>query len=267
MEKIQANKYYKHFDDSERPTIEYFVGLFNQMQFKHQRILTDFLDPREFQILKTIVGNQAGLFSFGGINNAEKVRAILDPDWMPAIKSDFEISLFEIHYPSKFYQLRHSDVLGAIANLGIDLSIFGDILNFEDRWQFFVKKDFASYIQDNLPQIGRATISLEELSLEKVIIPEDNSLEQTEIVTSLRLDTLVSALTHKSRNQAQELISQGEAKLNWHSVTDFNIILNIEDLLSVRHFGRAKITQIMGTRKGKYKVVFQLWKSQKIRKN
>ncbi len=30
MEKRQASSFYQHFDESERPTVDYFVGLFNQ---------------------------------------------------------------------------------------------------------------------------------------------------------------------------------------------------------------------------------------------
>ena len=46
MEKRQASSFYQHFDESERPTVDYFVGLFNQFLFKNESILTDFLNPR-----------------------------------------------------------------------------------------------------------------------------------------------------------------------------------------------------------------------------
>lgn len=72
MEKRQASSFYQHFDESERPTVDYFVGLFNQFLFKNESILTDFLNPREQYIFQEIVGGYAQLYSFGGYPNAEK---------------------------------------------------------------------------------------------------------------------------------------------------------------------------------------------------
>ena len=35
MERRQASKFYPHFNQEERPVIDYFTGLFNQIIFKH----------------------------------------------------------------------------------------------------------------------------------------------------------------------------------------------------------------------------------------
>ena len=59
MERRQASKFYPHFNQEERPVIDYFTGLFNQLIFKHEPILTDFLDTGKRAILRTIVGNDA----------------------------------------------------------------------------------------------------------------------------------------------------------------------------------------------------------------
>lgn len=55
MEKRQASSFYQHFDESERPTVDYFVGLFNQFLFKNESILTDFLNPREQYIFQELL--------------------------------------------------------------------------------------------------------------------------------------------------------------------------------------------------------------------
>lgn len=72
MERRQASSFYPHFEQEERPTIDKFVGLFNQLIFKQEAILTDFLDPGKREILKTIVGNDALVQEYGGYKNAEK---------------------------------------------------------------------------------------------------------------------------------------------------------------------------------------------------
>ncbi len=87
MEKRQASSFYQHFDESERPTVDYFVGLFNQFLFKNEPILTDFLNPREQYIFREIVGGYAQLYSFGGFSNAEKNRMLLCC-WIEGCKPD-----------------------------------------------------------------------------------------------------------------------------------------------------------------------------------
>ena len=51
MDKRQASSFYPHFAIEERPTIDQFVGLFNRLLFTGQAFLTDFLDPRQRQIM------------------------------------------------------------------------------------------------------------------------------------------------------------------------------------------------------------------------
>lgn len=82
MERRQASKFYPHFNQEERPVIDYFTGLFNQLIFKHESILTDFLDPAKRDILKTIVGNDAFIQEYGGYSDAEKKRVFLSEEWV-----------------------------------------------------------------------------------------------------------------------------------------------------------------------------------------
>ena len=73
MEKRQASSFYQHFDESERPTVDYFVGLFNQFLFKNEPILTDFLNPREqyiFREKETCAPSRSRFFS--GKRNCEQ---------------------------------------------------------------------------------------------------------------------------------------------------------------------------------------------------
>lgn len=74
MDKRQASSFYPHFAIEERPTIDQFVGLFNRLLFTGQAFLTDFLDPRQRQIMETIAGGEAIVQAFGGYEEAEKCR-------------------------------------------------------------------------------------------------------------------------------------------------------------------------------------------------
>lgn len=149
MERRQASKFYPHFNQEERPVIDYFTGLFNQLVFKHEPILTDFLDPGKRAILKTIVGNDAFIQEYGGYPNAEKKRVILSEEWLNLQPSDYQIQPYEIIYPQKFAKINHSAVLGTLANSGIDTNIFGDIITDDQgKWQFFAKKKWPIFLKN-----------------------------------------------------------------------------------------------------------------------
>lgn len=108
MERRQASKFYPHFNQEERPVIDYFTGLFNQLIFKHEPILTDFLDPGKRAILRTIVGNDAFVQEYGGYPNAEKKRVYLSEEWLNLRPSDYQIQPYEIEYPQKFTKINHN---------------------------------------------------------------------------------------------------------------------------------------------------------------
>ncbi|RVU70299.1 RNA-binding protein [Lactobacillus xujianguonis] len=264
MEKRQASSFYPHFDTEERPTIDYLVGLFNNLVFKKQSILTDFLDPGQREILKTIVGNDAFIQEFGGYEGAEKKRVYLSEEWENLSPQDYQITPLEINYPQKFLQLRHGAILGTLANSGISLDTFGDIItDGNGNWQFFVKAELLDFFTEQIDRIGRAHVKIVPISLKKVLEPEDNSVEVTAIVASLRADAILAGVSKQSRGQIKQAVEAGLVKLNWHDLENSNIMVKVKDVLSLRHFGRLQIIDIVTTRKGKYRVVFKLWQTQK----
>lgn len=264
MERRQASKFYPHFNQEERPVIDYFTGLFNQLIFKHESILTDFLDPAKRGILKTIVGNDAFIQEYGGYSDAEKKRVFLSEEWVNLRPDAYQIQPYEIDYPQKFIQINHSAVLGTLANSGIDTDTFGDIItDGNGKWQFFAKKELADFFEEQIDRIGRAQVKLKPITSKEVLVPEDDSSEKTEIVASMRIDAVLSGISKQSRGQIQKMINSQLVKLNWHDVIDSNIMVKENDVLSLRHFGRILIEDVSATRKGKYKVVLKLWQTKK----
>lgn len=262
MQRRQASSFYPHFEHEERPTIDKFVGLFNQLIFKEKPILTDFLDPGKREILKTIVGNDAITQEYGGYKLAEKKRMYLSLDWENLQIKDYKVVPIEINYPIKFTKLTHSSILGTLANSGVETETFGDIItDGNGKWQFFVKEELKNFFLEQVDRIGRTQVRLKEISFKDVIVPEDTSQEKTEIIASLRVDSVLAGISKQSRTQIKKVIENKQAKLNWHDIQDSNIIVKVGDILSLRHFGRVEIMDITGTKKGKYKVVLKLWRT------
>jgi RNA-binding protein YlmH len=249
---------YQHFRPEEREFIDQVLNWKDYVDNAYTVKLTDFLDPREQHILKTIIGeNGSSKYQFfGGLSDTERKRALIMPDYFIPTQEDFQITLFEINYPTKFVTIEHPKVLGTLMSLGLKRGKFGDILIKDDRVQFLVSREINDYIKNNLESIGRATIQLKEIELEKAIIPENTLLEQSVTVSSLRLDTIISGVLNISRQKSLNIIHQGLVRVNWTLIENPSFECDTGDLLSVRGFGRVKILSIEGkTKKEKWRII------------
>ncbi|KRL63476.1 YlmH/Sll1252 family protein [Lactobacillus psittaci] len=261
LDKIQnRTKFLRNkFSESD---VNYLSGELSQLIFKEEEILTPFLDPAQRQILKELAGNDFSLQEFGGYHDFEKARVIIRKDWQYQEVNSFEVALFEINYNQKFSQISHGQILGVLANSGIQLSAFGDIItDGQGRWQFFAKQELADFFQNEIFKIGSTHVKIKKLPINHVLPVVDEHEENSYIVSSLRLDAVVSALSRISRKQGQGKITDGEIKINWHEEHDFNIMVKMDDVISIRHLGRIKIINITTTRKGRYCLEVYLWQS------
>lgn len=140
---------YQHFRKEEQPFIDTVIGWIRSVEDQYTPYLTNFLDPRQLHIVKTIVGknNEITIHSFGGYEAAERVRAFICPAYFTPTQDDFEISISEIRYPTKFATLSHGKVLGTLLSTGLKRDYFGDIVSDGVRWQVFVEKTTINYVE------------------------------------------------------------------------------------------------------------------------
>ncbi|WP_026692105.1 RNA-binding protein [Peribacillus kribbensis] len=249
---------YQHFRPEERELIDLFTGWREQVKDLYAPKLTDFLDPRELFILRSIIGadEEVQLHVFGGSEHAERNRALLCPSYFSPSQEDFQISLYEISYPKKFVSIEHRQVLGSLMSLGLKREKFGDVLMNSDRIQFIAAKEVDSYLRANLEKIGKASIKLDELPFSEAVETEEVWEETSLTVSSMRLDAVISALTKLSRQKAQLLIEQGRVKVNWRQTDQASFEIREGDILSVRGFGRLKIISLEGkTKKDKWRII------------
>src|SRR5699024_398975 len=93
--------------------------------------LTDFLDPREQQIIDMLVGTETDdlqLRQFGGGKYTERKRALIAPFYEPINEESFQLTVLEASYPDKFVSISHRDVMGTFLSLGLKRKKLGDIL-------------------------------------------------------------------------------------------------------------------------------------------
>lgn len=248
---------FQHFNGNEKVFVKKTLARVESVQRSYASKVFDFLDPREQEILESIV-NYVGDVSvdFDGVfEDAERCRAIVYPKDSGQY-NETEIVIFKARYLSKFVNIEHRNVLGSLLSLGIVREKIGDINVDEDSVYFVVSEDIASFIETNLTKIGSASIKLERITREEIPAIAEEWVERSVSVTSMRLDVVVAAITNLSRPQSQNLIEGGKVKLNWREDLSTSKTVELGDVLSIRGSGRKKILKFSGqSKKGKLRIV------------
>ncbi|AIM24779.1 putative RNA-binding protein YlmH [Melissococcus plutonius] len=248
---------YQHFRKDEHPFIDTVNSWLSKVELYYSPYLTNFLDPRQAYILETLVHqNNDLLYKFyGGYENAERQRCMIYPSYYQPSEEDFKISLVEITYPIKFATLSHGKILGTLVNMGIKREYFGDIISNGTKWQIFIGNEIESYIINQLDRIGKTSVYLSKKEDTELIVPKDNWIQEIDTVSSLRLDNLISAVYNISRQHSKKLIESGKVKVNWMENGHPDFIIGLQDIISIRGYGRIQLQAIENkTKKGKYRI-------------
>lgn len=248
----------QHFRKDEQPFIEQVIGWQREVEDRYAPKLTDFLDPRQRFIVESIIkqSNDLNIFTEGVFENAERMRMLIAPSYLAPTEEDFQIVVYSINYPSKFVQLRHPDVLGALLSIGLDRSKFGDIRLDEQTVQFALTNEIADYVRVNLTGIGKVKVHVEEVAKTTPYLQNDEQwIESSFTVSSMRLDVILATVANMSRQKAQSLINAGKVKVNWTVKEAAQFELQEGDIISARGFGRIKVIMTEGrTKKDKIRI-------------
>ncbi|MBO9130248.1 RNA-binding protein [Bacillus sp. 165] len=250
---------YDHFRPEEAVFVDKVKEWKEYAEHYHKIKLTDFLDPREQQIIKLVIGTHAdvSVHFYGVASDAERKRALICPPYVKPDIQDFSMELLQVDYAVKFQEIEHRQVLGALMSLGLKREKFGDIILCEDVVQIISAKEIADYIIMNLESIGRAKVSVRSVPFKTIAAVQEEWKEKAGTLTSLRLDVLIAEMFNLSRQKVQLLVKGGLVKVNWKTIEQPSFECLEGDVLSVRGFGRSKLLSIEGkTKRDKWKVVY-----------
>lgn len=182
---------------------------------------------------------------FGGYDGAERKLLGAFPEWQEPENELFPISVL---FARKKYprELSHRDYLGTVLSLGIERDKIGDILVTEDGAYIFVLEDIAGFICDNVSKVSGCGVEVLICEPDSVVIPEKKFCKIEAVAGSLRLDAVVAAMLKLSRNEAKTKILSGKVSVNHTEILNGDFMLKENDLLSVRGFGRAELSEIGG---------------------
>lgn len=241
-------KILQHIHEPEKITmLRHILDLPEIASRNYTTAASDFLDPYERRLVESIVHHFPDLIYRWLPEEAWERKCVVFSPY-PFDEVEEILSAFRITSSSP---LEHRAVLGSILGLGVERRKIGDVVIGSDSY-VIVKREIADFIETALKKVGNSYVTLTPISIESVPLAEEPWKEASAVVSSMRLDAVVRAVTHGRRDDVKAQLSKGLIKVNFKVIERAHEIVAADDLISVRGFGRIKILgDIAETKKGK----------------
>lgn len=243
-----------------KQTIKKFIDSLYIVEQKNTTYITDFMNPNEMKYcissINTFYNGEYKILP--SEDNCERNCIFLYN------KNSFFEEREDISYICANIQneiITHRDVLGALLALGINRNKVGDIIILEEKIIIVLKTSLVNFVISNLIKIGQYKISFREI--EKISFTSTNQNKEllNGIVSSLRIDSIISEILNISRGKAEKLIKTKKVKVNYEIITKTHIEVEENNLISVRGFGRFEFKKILGkTKKDKIRIEYEKFK-------
>ena len=211
---------------------------------------TPFLSPGEQASVTDLLnawGRPRHLF-FGGYEGAERAVCAFLPDWQEEADESEYMTALRCTY-RKEDTLTHRDFLGSLMAQGVTREKLGDILVSDGSCDLIVSRDIAPYLLQNVTSAGRVKLSVSEIELSDLSVPELKVKEIRDTVSTLRLDAVAASGFSMSRGKAQELISSGRVQLNYRETLKSDAPVAQGDVISARGLGKFEVAEVGGLSK------------------
>lgn len=190
---------------------------------------------------------------YGGYENSERAVLRFGDEAVLGYEQEFPIICIHIRpLMEKFAEsLSHRDFLGALMNLGIERSVFGDIKAGDKDAYLFCLESMGEYICDNLDKVRHTHVKCEIVN-DFSDLPEEKASEVVIQVSSARADAVISKVFNLSRNDSLELFRAGRVFIGGRLCENNSKEVKARDAITVRGFGKFIIDGEWGsTKKGK----------------
>ena len=235
----------------ERVLLAHILDKCEQSRNRNIPSATDFLSPadqRSAQDLLHAAAIHDGCAFCGGFARAERRMLLFLPDWQEEADESEYMTALRCTY-RKEDTLTHRDFLGSLMAQGVTREKLGDILVSEGSCDLIVSRDIAPYLLQNVTSAGRVKLSVSEIELSDLSVPELKVKEIRDTVSTLRLDAVAASGFSMSRGKAQELISSGRVQLNYRETLKSDAPVAQGDVISARGLGKFEVAEVGGLSK------------------
>lgn len=222
---------------------------------------TDFLDMYQVSLVESVLRkiDIKNYVFVGGYEEAERKILLIYPEKYDDKMINKNISnilkVIRISLPDDLVgKYTHRDYLGGVIKLGLKREKIGDILVDNTGADIIIMEEISTFLLSNIESLTRfqmSQITLEDISnIRKVEIKKE---EVKIIVSSLRLDNIVSELAKCSRSKAEQILNTERVFVNGQNETKKTKQIKQGDIVTIRGKGRFEVKEFVGsTRSGRY---------------
>lgn len=209
---------------------------------------TNFLNPSELKLATSYLNNEKINYSIYEPYPFMEKKIIYFGDY------DNFVTFYKISISK---EITHPNILGTLFSLGLTPNTIGDIF-IEDGYFYYTNLSRMNpFLEHNFLAINNEKITLNRVS--EIIIKRKQFEEYTIMVSSLRIDNIISKLASCSRNQALDMIKNKLVLLNYEEEIKAHTILKKDDIISIRRVGKFKIGEEKGYTK-KNNLILEIYK-------
>lgn len=253
----------EHQNKEDRLLLSRVEELADACRNQYRLTCSEFLDLRQRSLVQHHLAKASvpDYSFFGGYDDAERATVVFLPEYAEGMTpaeyfaedaEDNPLTVLRMTQKKGAPTLSHRDYLGALMGLGIRREVTGDILVREDGADVIVLRSMAEYIRSNLSQAGRSSLTIKEIPLQDMILPESDVREKNVSVASLRLDNVLGAGFGFSRAKSLEAVRSGQVFVNGLEIVKPDYPVNEGDKIVLRHKGRIVLRSVGGkTGKGR----------------
>mgnify|MGYP002344174612 CR=1 FL=1 len=265
---MDKERFLSHLEHEDRALAARLLDQVELALKKTEPVATDFLDPREKELLEEIIHYlpEVKKLNYGGYRGAERQRMVIVPAFYLTESVEPPLTYLAIKPLTKGVRTNtdfssetlftHRDLLGSVLGLGVKREKVGDLLIAGDEAQLVVAEEIGDFILTHLKKVGALAVVVETIDPEQLNIPVERIKEIKSTVASLRLDAVAGLGYGVSRTRMAREIKTAKVKVNWKPVTDPDYKLTTGDVLSIRGRGRVILVEVGGqTKKGRMGII------------
>lgn len=255
----------KNYNEEDKLLLSKILDKINFTKEKNKISNTDFLNLYEQKITEEFLKKikEENYIFYGGFKEAERKLLIVYPEKLFTV---FENSIpniediiktIRIELPNEMQgKYTHKNYLSGLMKLGIKREKLGDIIVDSSGADIIVIESILKFLLQELNTLKRFSKSkIYEISLEKIKQPKIEKEQIQIIVTSLRLDSIVSELAKVSRTKAYSIILSERVFVNYTNEIKTSKEIKIGDIITIRGKGRFTIKEFIGNSKKNKKII------------